>query len=103
MKPREYCCCAIPLVNAGIYLTLIEHVVVSLLVGILAVATPSSESFEFRISHRLYYMLIIHFKVVGASTPSFASLIMAIICFVVTAVQPLGFIGVIKVTLIYLA
>jgi hypothetical protein len=75
MKAREYCCCAIPLVNAGIYLTLIEHVVVSLLVGILAVATPS---------------------IVGASTPSFAPLILAIICFVVAAVQSLGLIGVAK-------
>jgi len=75
MKPREYCCCAIPLVNAGIYLTLLEHVTVSLLVGILAIATPS---------------------IVGASTPSFASWLLAIICFVVTAIQPFGFIGVFK-------
>jgi len=72
---REYCCCAIPLVNAGIYITLTEHVVLSLLVGILAVATPT---------------------IVGASTPSFASLILAIICFVIAAVQALGFIGVAK-------
>jgi hypothetical protein len=75
MKAREYCCCAIPLVNAGIYLTLIEHVFASLLVGIVSVATPS---------------------IVGASTPSYASLILAIICFVVAALQPLGFIGVAK-------
>jgi len=75
MKTREYCCCAIPLVNAGIYITLIEHTSVSLLVGILSVATPS---------------------IVGASTPSFAPLLMAIVCFVVTAVQSLGFIGVAK-------
>lgn len=31
---REYCCSAIPLVNAGIYLTLVENVVMSSLVGI---------------------------------------------------------------------
>jgi hypothetical protein len=48
MKAREYCCCAIPLVNAGIYLTLVEQVVASLLVGILAVATPSSEYYNVR-------------------------------------------------------
>ena len=48
MKAREYCCCAIPLVNAGIYLTLTEHFIVSLLVGILSVATPSSEYYNFR-------------------------------------------------------
>lgn len=47
MKAREYCCCAIPLVNAGIYLTLTEHVFVSLLVGIVSVATPSSEYYNF--------------------------------------------------------
>ena len=47
MKAREYCCCAIPLVNAGIYITLTEHLVVSLLVGILSVATPSSEYYNF--------------------------------------------------------
>jgi len=48
---------------------------VSLLVGILALAAPS---------------------IVGVSTPSFASWILAIVCFVVTAIQPLGFIGVTK-------
>ncbi|KAF8807483.1 hypothetical protein BYT27DRAFT_7099910 [Phlegmacium glaucopus] len=73
MKTREYCCCAIPLVNAGIYITLIEHIVASLLVGILSIATPS---------------------IVGASTPSYAPWILAIICFVITAVQLLGLIGV---------
>jgi len=75
MKAREYCCCAIPLVNAGIYLTLIEQAFGSLLIGILSLATPS---------------------IVGASTPSFASLLLAIFCFVLTAVQALGLIGVAK-------
>lgn len=75
MKAREYCCCAIPLVNAGIYITLIEQFSVSLLVGVLSVATPS---------------------IVGASTPSFASLLLAIFCFIITALQTLGFIGVTK-------
>ena len=46
-KAREYCCCAIPLVNAGIYLTLTEQVFGSLLIGILSVATPSSEYYNF--------------------------------------------------------
>ncbi|KAF9015273.1 hypothetical protein BDQ17DRAFT_1294961 [Cyathus striatus] len=73
MKPREYCCCAIPLINAGIYVTLTEQFILTLLVGILALATPS---------------------IVGASTPSFASVILAVISFVVCAIQVLGFIGV---------
>lgn len=42
MKPREYCCCAIPMVNAGIYATLIEQFGVGILIGALSVATPSS-------------------------------------------------------------
>ena len=43
MKPRDYCCCAIPLVNAGIYTLLVEQFVAALLVGILSVGTPESE------------------------------------------------------------
>lgn len=43
MKPREYCCCAIPLINAGIYATLTEQFVVAIVVGTLSVATPSSK------------------------------------------------------------
>ncbi|EDR15022.1 uncharacterized protein LACBIDRAFT_300731 [Laccaria bicolor S238N-H82] len=73
MKPREYCCCAIPLVNAGIYSTLVVQSATGILVGVLAVGTPS---------------------IVGASTPSFASWLLGIICFVAAAVQFLGFIGV---------
>jgi hypothetical protein len=42
MKPRDYCCCAIPVLNAGIYAVLFENFVLALLVAILAVATPSS-------------------------------------------------------------
>lgn len=41
MKPRDYCCCAIPLVNAGIYLTILVQFVVAFVAGILALATPS--------------------------------------------------------------
>ncbi|KAF8622883.1 hypothetical protein AX15_006648 [Amanita polypyramis BW_CC] len=73
MKPRDYCCCAIPLVNAGIYLTVLVQFVVAFLAGILAVATPS---------------------IVGAATPSFAPWIFAAICFVGAAIQLLGAIGV---------
>jgi len=44
MKPREYCCCAIPLVNAGIYATLMEQLALGIIVGTLAVGTPFSSS-----------------------------------------------------------
>ncbi|KAF5313981.1 hypothetical protein D9611_006875 [Ephemerocybe angulata] len=73
MKPRDYCCCAIPTVNAGIYATLIEQFLIGILVGALSVATP---------------------RIVGAATPTFAPWILAIICFVAAGVQVLGFIGV---------
>ncbi|KAF9270299.1 hypothetical protein L218DRAFT_992932 [Marasmius fiardii PR-910] len=75
MKPREYCCCAIPIINAGIYATLIEQIIAGLLVGILSLATP---------------------HIVGAATPSVAPLILAIVCFVVAGLQVLAFIGVAK-------
>ncbi|KAF9240852.1 hypothetical protein BU15DRAFT_87428 [Melanogaster broomeanus] len=39
MKPREYCCCAIPLINVGIYATLTEQFVLAL--SIVGAATPS--------------------------------------------------------------
>jgi len=42
MKSREYCCCAIPMVNAGIYATLIEQLVAGVLIGALAFSTPPS-------------------------------------------------------------
>lgn len=42
MKPREYCCCAIPLINAGIYATLTEQFAIAVIVGTLSIATPSS-------------------------------------------------------------
>ncbi|KAJ7706083.1 hypothetical protein B0H17DRAFT_1156472 [Mycena rosella] len=73
MPPREYCCCAIPIINAGIYFALIEQFVLGILLGILSMATPS---------------------IVGAATPSFAPWVFGIICFVGGAVQILGFIGV---------
>ncbi|KAF5374774.1 hypothetical protein D9758_000201 [Tetrapyrgos nigripes] len=73
MKPRDYCCCAIPVVNAGIYVTLIEQFVAALAAGILSMATPD---------------------IVGAATPSFAPWIFGIVCLVAAAIQVLGFIGV---------
>ncbi|KAJ7777500.1 hypothetical protein DFH07DRAFT_876712 [Mycena maculata] len=73
MKRREYCCCAIPIINAGIYFALTEQFVLGILVGILSVSTPS---------------------IVGAVTPSFARYVFGIVCFVASGVQVLGFIGV---------
>ncbi|KAG6842587.1 hypothetical protein C0991_000113 [Blastosporella zonata] len=73
MKPRDYCCCAIPIVNAGIYTTLITQFTTATVVAVLSVATPS---------------------IVGAATPSFAAWVLAALCFAAAAVQLLGFIGV---------
>jgi hypothetical protein len=42
VKYREYCCCAIPLVNVGIYAVLTEQLALELIVGTLSVATRSS-------------------------------------------------------------
>ncbi|KAG1864119.1 hypothetical protein DFJ58DRAFT_724767 [Suillus subalutaceus] len=75
MKAREYCCCAIPLVKAGIYTTLIEQFSLGIIIGTLSVGTPS---------------------IVGAATPSYAPLLLAIACYVGAAIQILGFIGVFK-------
>ncbi|PPQ88615.1 hypothetical protein CVT25_010191 [Psilocybe cyanescens] len=71
-KSREYCCCAIPMVNAGIYATLIEQTVLGIVVGTVSISTPS---------------------IVGASTPSFAAWILAIVCYIAAGVQLLGFLG----------
>jgi len=75
MKPREYCCCAIPLVNAGVYAALTEQLVLGIVAGALAFGTPS---------------------IVGASTPSFAAIVFGIVCFVGAAVQFLGIFGVLQ-------
>ncbi|WWD21618.1 hypothetical protein CI109_106104 [Kwoniella shandongensis] len=74
IDPR-YCCCAVPLVNAGIYTVLGEQAIISIAIGILYLSTPD---------------------VVGASFPSFAGMIFAIICFVIAAIQPIGFVGVLR-------
>ncbi|KAJ8521418.1 hypothetical protein ONZ45_g1842 [Pleurotus djamor] len=73
MKPRDYFCCAIPTINAGIYTVLTEQFALGILAGVLAVATPS---------------------IVGAATPSFAPWLFAIICFVGSGIQVLGLLGV---------
>lgn len=44
MKAREYCCCAIPIVNAGIYAALLEQFALGIVAGTLSVATSSSMS-----------------------------------------------------------
>ncbi|PCH33782.1 hypothetical protein WOLCODRAFT_22241 [Wolfiporia cocos MD-104 SS10] len=70
MKPREYCCCAIPVIYTGIYATLTEQFVLGILAGTLSIGTPS---------------------IVGAATPSFAKWLFAIICYVGAAIQLMGF------------
>lgn len=61
MKAREYCCCAIPVVNAGIYAALIEQLSLGVLVGTLSIATPSSQSSltNFRLHSKLNYILFL--------------------------------------------
>jgi hypothetical protein len=73
MKPREYCCCAIPIVNAGIYAALIEQFVLGIVAGTLSIAAPS---------------------IVGAATPGAAKWIFAVVCYVGAGIQVLGFIAV---------
>jgi len=73
MKPRDYCCCAIPVVNVGIYSTLTEQFALGIIAGTLSIVTP---------------------QIVGAATPSSARWIFAIICYLGAMVQVFGFIGV---------
>ena len=94
MKPREYCCCAVPLVKAGIYTTLTEQFVVAVVVGTLSVATPSSKHKFPPVALR---SLTLTFQVVGAATPSFAPALFAAVCYVAAAIQILGFLGVAQV------
>jgi len=63
------------LLNFGIYLALLEQLVLGGLTGTLSVATPG---------------------IVGASLPSFAPWVLAAVCYIVAAIQLLGFIGVFK-------
>lgn len=97
MKPREYCCCAIPLVNAGVFSVLVEQLVASVIAGTLAIATPSSMSFI----HVPEHPFTAYPTVVGAATPSFAKWIFAIVCYVAAAIQVFGFMGVAQVSTIH--
>jgi len=49
MKLREYCCCAIPTVNVGMYITLVEQLALGITVGAISIATPDSASESFDI------------------------------------------------------
>ncbi|KAF8601765.1 hypothetical protein BDV93DRAFT_413209, partial [Ceratobasidium sp. AG-I] len=75
MKLHEYCCCAIPILNVGIYTVIGEQFVLSVVAGTLSIATPF---------------------IVGASVPTFAPWLLAAACYVVAGVQGIGFIGVFK-------
>jgi hypothetical protein len=44
MKARDYCCCAIPVVNFGIYLTLTEQFALGIVAGTLSIGTPNSNN-----------------------------------------------------------
>lgn len=92
MKAREYCCCAIPVINVGIYLTLTEQFVLGIVAGTLSIATPDSNC-AFILSCSSLRPLC---PVVGAATPSFARWIFAVVCYVGAMIQVLGFIGVAK-------
>ncbi|KAH7106985.1 hypothetical protein BKA62DRAFT_224216 [Auriculariales sp. MPI-PUGE-AT-0066] len=70
---RDYCCCAIPLNNTGIYLVLFEQLLVGVLAGTLAFATP---------------------QVVSYNGPSIGPIIFGICCYLLAAIQVVGFIGV---------
>ncbi|KAI0034322.1 hypothetical protein K488DRAFT_45884 [Vararia minispora EC-137] len=73
MKPRDYCCCAIPTVKVGIYAVLTEQLVLGIVLGTLAVAAPD---------------------IVGSD--SFTAWPFAIVCYAVAGIQILGFIGVLR-------
>ncbi|WVQ79909.1 hypothetical protein IAT38_002010 [Cryptococcus sp. DSM 104549] len=74
IDPR-YCCCAVPLVNTGIYTILAEQAIIGAAIGAMVLGTPD---------------------VVGASFPSVGGTIFAVICFVIAVIQPVGFIGVLR-------
>jgi hypothetical protein len=90
MKPREYCCCAIPVINFGIYLTLTEQFVLGIVAGTLSIATPDSNRASILTCSSLRPLC----PVVGAATPSFARSIFAVLCYIGAMIQVLGFIGV---------
>jgi hypothetical protein len=96
MKFREYCCCAIPVINVGIYSTLTEQFALGILAGTLSIATPDSNRAPILPCSLLRPLC----PVVGAATPSFARSIFAVVCYVGAMIQVLGFIGVAKACII---
>jgi len=97
MKSREYCCCAIPIVNAGIYAVLLEQFVLGIVAGTLSVATSSSTSRQTEAFGLQLLTEIAPSVVVGAATPGAAKWILAIICYIGAGIQVLGLIAVSKV------
>ena len=97
MKPRDYCCCAIPVVNFGIYSTLAEQFALGILAGTLSIATPESNT----TAPCPLLLAEHHSAVVGAATPSLARWIFAAICYVGAMIQILGFIGVARVCILH--
>ncbi|TIC25755.1 hypothetical protein E3Q12_00914 [Wallemia mellicola] len=72
----DLCCCAIPMVNFGIYAQLFEFIAVGLAAGIVALASQ---------------------RVLGAeSVPEWPSYILGVLCLLVVIIQPIGFVGVAK-------
>ena len=96
MKAREYCCCAIPIVNAGIYAAILEQLVLGVVAGTLSIATSSSMSRLTSIRGRCRNSLF--FAVVGAATPGAAKWIFAIVCYIGAGLQVLGLVAVSKVS-----
>lgn len=97
MKPRDYCCCAIPTIYVGIYLTLLEQFTLGIVAGTLSVATPASKSPLWLVFVFVFTYALTTSTVVGAATFSAAKWIFAIICYVGAAIQVLGFISVFQV------
>lgn len=93
---KEYCCCAIPLLNAGIYITLTEQFVVAVTAGILTLVTPPRMFHYFLFGESTIEPFA---SVVGTSFPSFVPTVFAVLCFVAAAAQVFGFMGVFKVCL----
>jgi len=72
----DYCCCAIPVLNFGAYLTLTEQFVLGILLGTLSFSTPS---------------------LVGAALPfKYSYFILCGLGYLFAAVQLVGFLGIFK-------
>lgn len=85
---------AIPLVNFGIYAIMGEQLLVGIGIGVAALSTPKGTPCIIHYP-RLYELMWV---VLGASFPSFATYILAICCFILGGLQPVGFIGVMRVS-----